>query len=343
MKRFILATALAALPAFAQAATPSGGLGALSLSPDGATLLAAGDNRVLYTIDPDSFEVTDRMWMPAMPVWMDHSADGSLVYVLDTDDVLTAHDATDMSRKWEIDRVRTMDFNAQAGRFVTVKSSSKASDVVLIDAANGAQIGSWTVPDLSVQHVGLTDDGASAVMITRSAKDENETKEKPGDDLSGVAKETFRKQHDGNASVLIRMDMATGAVETAPTWYTGSFFDDIRTVGDKTYFLKSGSDPMVMSADFSVELLDMQGINGDMLVINPAGDAFIGGDNADLSTMPLDGGAPVTFDQDKLPGWFEDMMTVEFHPDGRLIGVTDGWRVIVVDPAKNAKSAHPVF
>ncbi|MCO6384020.1 PQQ-binding-like beta-propeller repeat protein [Oceanicola sp. 502str15] len=345
MKRIVAALALSttlALPAAAN--LPSGGLGGFSLSPDGATLLAGGDNRVIYVIDAATFEVKERIWSPAMPVWMDHSADGSLVYVLDSDDMLTAYAAADMSKKWEIQRVRDMAFRPEANRIVTWRGVSGGSEITVIDATTGGQQKTVATPEgTQIDSAGLSDDGTMLYAITRQEKSEDETKEKPGDDVKGLDKEIFRKKHDGYVAQLLKVDLEAGTTAATGSWYSGSNFDDVRAVGEQVFYLKPGSDPMVADAAGEVTMLDLQRTNGDYAEISPDGTEIVAGDGGKVSFIPVAGGAPLTLGVEDLPGWFEKTQGFEYLPDGRVVAVTDGWRLVVIDRAAGTATAYPVY
>ncbi|QDC08129.1 hypothetical protein FHY55_02225 [Oceanicola sp. D3] len=345
MKRIAAAIALSASLALPAAANlPTGGLGGFSLSPDGTTLLAGGDNRVIYMIDTATMEVKDRIWSPTMPVWIDHSADGSLVYVLDSDDLLTAYAAADMSKKWEIQRVRDMAFRPEAQRIVIWKGVSGGSEIAVIDAATGGQVKTVTTPEpLAIESAGLSDDGTTLLAITRQQKTEDETKEKPGDDVKGLEKEIFRKKHDGYVSSLLKIDLEAGTTEALPSWYSASNFDDIRAVGEQVFYLKPGSDPMVLGADGEVTMLDLQRTNGDYVEISPDGSEMVAGDGGKVSFIPVTGGAPLTLGVEDLPGWFEKTQGFEYLPDGKVLAVTDGWRIVVIDRAAGTATAYPVY
>ncbi|MEM7191098.1 MAG: hypothetical protein AAF439_15915, partial [Pseudomonadota bacterium] len=79
---------------YAVADTPAGGIGGLAVSPDGGTILAAGDTRVIYQIDPQNMAVTRRIYTGTTVVWMTYSIDGSAIFVRDTSGLLQALDAT---------------------------------------------------------------------------------------------------------------------------------------------------------------------------------------------------------------------------------------------------------
>ncbi len=345
LQRIAAAVALSASLALPAAANlPSGGLGGFSLSPDGATLLAGGDNRVIYVIDAATFEVKDRIWSPAMPVWMDHSADGSLVYVLDSDDMLTAYAAADMSKKWEIQRVRDMAFRPEAQRIVIWKGSSGGSEIAVIDAATGAQTKTVSTPEgYPIDSAGLSDDGKMLYAITRQEKTEDETKEQPSNDLKGLDKEVFRKKHDAYAAKLLTIDLEAGTFDSTTSWYSASNFDDIRAVGDQVFYLKPGSDPMVTDAAGEVTMLDLQRTNADYAEISPDGAEIVAGDGGKVSFIPVGGGAPLTLGVEDLPGWFEKTQGFEYLPDGKVIAVTDGWRIVVIDRAAGSATAYPVY
>ena len=56
-------------------------------------MVAAGDNRVLYVLDPAKLEVTNRVWLGTCIVDLQFNKDGSTVVAEDTDGTLHLIDA----------------------------------------------------------------------------------------------------------------------------------------------------------------------------------------------------------------------------------------------------------
>ena len=75
-------------------------INSLAISPDGATLLAAGDNRTLYTVDAASLAVTDRKYFPEQIRWVAYSEDGKSVFLRSQERTFSARNATNFKERF---------------------------------------------------------------------------------------------------------------------------------------------------------------------------------------------------------------------------------------------------
>ena len=89
MKKVTLFVILLTLfSAFSSQALLKGGLGDVAISPDNKILVAGGDSRVLYVIDPSSLKVKERVWFKSDIHEMEFNKDGSVLLVRDTGNTL---------------------------------------------------------------------------------------------------------------------------------------------------------------------------------------------------------------------------------------------------------------
>ena len=100
MKRLVFPLLFVSLCIFCTAsfaAVPLGGL-AVAVSPNGRTIVAGGDNRVLYVLDADKLEVKNRIWLGVCLVDLHFNNDGSVLLAEDTDGTVLALNTVN----WEI-------------------------------------------------------------------------------------------------------------------------------------------------------------------------------------------------------------------------------------------------
>lgn len=144
MKRHLVSVLL--LPLLGLASTVMGGnpLGGLSvaLSPDNNTLVAAGDNRVLYVMNPESVEVADRVWLGTCIVKLDFNEDGSMLLAEDSAGTLFLIDA----KTWEVAKNLPKAEKVSAARGVNTAAA-------LNPDYNGHQIRILDMTDLSEKGV----------------------------------------------------------------------------------------------------------------------------------------------------------------------------------------------
>ena len=81
---------------------------AVAVSPDGATVLAAGDNRVLYTLDGATLEVTDRKYIPQQVKEIHYSRDGRRIFLRMDNRLFRAHAAGSFKMLFEVENISSM-------------------------------------------------------------------------------------------------------------------------------------------------------------------------------------------------------------------------------------------
>ena len=91
-----------------------GGL-TVALSPDGKVMVAAGDNRTLYILDPGKMEVTQRVWLGVCIVGLQFNKDGNVLLAEDTDGTLHLIDVKTWQEKKNLPKGRQSERGRQGG------------------------------------------------------------------------------------------------------------------------------------------------------------------------------------------------------------------------------------
>lgn len=332
----------------AQAATPKGALGAIAVSPDGATVAAAGDNHALYLLDPATLEVRQRLHLGSNPQEMWFSADGATLAVWTLDDEIRLLSTADWSLKATVPDVFLVAHAAQADA-LAVLGRAQRKDNVASTPLRLVALGDGAIKLDAVakgEFVGLAakPDAAGFVLITKPAKDESEAKADTPKDLKGAEKETFEQQHDGNVAEVLVLDAAGAETARVTSWFSQSgtlvgAFD-----GARAHFVGYGNENLTVNADGSLVGL-FQGPTSYNYGIGVSPDqtrVAIGG-LRDGSLVTLADGAAAIYEIDDLPGWPEYYKGFAFAPDGSVFAGTTSYRLVHIGADGTLIAVKPVF
>jgi WD40 repeat protein len=337
---------LLSLPPAALASTPLGGL-AVALSPDGKNMVAAGDNRVLYVIDPAKMEVAKRLWLGTCIVDLEFNKDGSKVVAEDTDGTLHLLDpqtgnslkkepkAEKMSTARQVDLAAGLnpDYNGHTIRFLSMADLSVKGKVAF---AKGEKVAA----------LGLDPEGARLAVWLEPMNDDSEAKGgNPPADLKGLAAEEFRLKNDGKTSRLLIFKVPEGSkVSEHKLFYSPS------TSGTKILF--QGDNVLVVNYSNLNARIDPKG-EVTLFQLDNSFNYGIGfsADQKTLMTGGLSNGtytkvadlAKTSFQPDRLPGWPEYFKGFTVAGDGTAYGATSGYRIIKIKPGGGFDKSFPVY
>jgi WD40 repeat protein len=346
MLLFLCLGLMLGLPPAALASTPLGGL-AVALSPDGQVMVAAGDNRVLYVIDPAKMEVAQRLWLGTCIVNLEFNKDGGRVVAEDTDGTLHLIDAkTGNPVKKE----------AKAGKMSAARQADLAAG--LNPDGDGHTIRFLSLTDLSVKGkvalakgekvagLGLDPEGARLAVWLEPVNDDSEPKAgNPPAELKGLAADEFRLKNDGKTSRLLMFKVPEGSKLSEHKLF---------------YSPSSGGTKIVFQGD-NVLVVNYTNLNAQ---INPKGEVTLFrldnsfnygiGFSADQKVLMTGGLADGTYTKvadlartrfrpDRLPGWPEYFKSFTVGADGTGYGATSGYRIIKIKPGGGFDKSYPVF
>lgn len=336
--------ALATAPRISKAASPLGGL-TVAVSPDGSRLVVAGDSRTLYSLDPDSLEITERTWIGTTVVDLAFSSDGTILAVADTSDEVRFYDTTDFSLKSTTDKLEKPSLSTPAD---LVAGWSRRADAVLLHAmADGAQKLSIPIAEkVGVDAIGISVDGSRVAILESSVDTDKEEKVGYSDipkDLQGLDRAKFELENDGKSRRLAVYDGASGElVREHELWYSPNGSLTLAMKGEEVVVMNYSNDNAVIAEDGSVELFAMpNSFNYGAGFSNDRSKVF-GGSLADGSIRNLEDGQSLLFKIDKLPGWPEYFKGFSAADDGTLFGATTGFRVIKISPDGTIAAQVPV-
>lgn len=193
--------------------TPLGGL-AVTVSPDGKTIAAAGDNRTLYMLDAETLNVTNRSWLGSTIVALSFNKSGSTIVAQDSGQHIYLIDA----KTGEI--TKTMEDHGKlacaenADIFAAIATENRQTILKVYSMTDFSEKKSIPVElekrqDISA--IGLSPDGKSLAFFTEAMKDEDEAKAKAPKELRGFERKEFELKNDGRTCVMGVFNTATGA------------------------------------------------------------------------------------------------------------------------------------
>ncbi|NIM15041.1 MAG: hypothetical protein GTO45_24020 [Candidatus Aminicenantes bacterium] len=323
-----------------EAHVPKGGLGDVAVNPDGKTLVAGGDNRVLYVIDSSSLKVKNRVWFKSNIYEMEFNKDGSILVVEDTSESLYFISTRDWQAVKKIPKAGSMSAAPAANLVAGVAKGFRKSTVKFISMKDGSQKGEVEFP-AKVTAVGLNARGNRLVLLATGPK-EKEAKNPTPKELKGLEADVFKQKNDGKVSILAEFDVPSG-----------------KKISEKIIFYSAGS-PVFLVGEKITYLLDYSNVNARIEGGNITLFKGMSSYNYGIGVSPdrkwiLVGGLRqgtlinaadlkmTTFKIDNLPGWPEYYKGFGFAADGTGYAVTTAYRLIKINKNGSIEKAVPVY
>ncbi len=320
---------------------------AVSHSPAGDALLVAGDNRVLYTLDPATLQVTDRLHVPGLIRWLGHSADGQTLFLRTDDRVFEARSAGSFKLRYKVEDIAEVAHARDANRIALMENGYKGGVVHLLQAENGKAMIRVELPDIKTDVIALDPGGRRALILTKSAKSEAEPKETPPGDLRGHAKYVFQQEKDGYVSTVVDLDLQSGDFKTADTFYRVSFPAQITMIGDRALVVKSRHDSAWIGPDGSAQLIDMGEDYVASARISADGETVMLMSGTEVAFHALGGAAAGALLRearaDKIAGPAERVTAFDEAADGTVYFGTSAYRLWKIAPGATEIEAVAVY
>ena len=337
----IVAACCLCLAASALAHTPLGGL-TPAISPDGKTLVVGGDNRVLYIVDPATFEIKDRVWFKTTIWRMAFNKDGSKLLVEDTSETLYFLDPANWTVEREVKKSGFM-APAYAADICAVKGGGKEISVIsMTDAASKMKVDF----EEQISSFGLNADGTRLAVISRYDKDTGEENVKYSDipkDLKGIEKAAFQQRNDGKTANLYIVEVPSGKIlRETQIFYTTSDGAVVFFHGDTVMVVNYSDVNAKIPSEGEIEVFKLGGSNYGIGISRDQKRIATGG-MRDGQYTKVDGMATVSFKTDRLSGWPEYFKGFCFDADGNAYGTTSGYRLFKIEPGANVAKSGPVF
>ena len=334
------------IPPNAQGTTPLGGL-AVALSPAGDVLVTAGDNRVLYVLDPATLEVIGRHWLGVDIVALHFNGDGSTLLLEDTDGTLHLYASTTWRPIKKMPKAQQLTVAAGAGLAAGLDPAYNGHVIRFFTMVDLAEVGRILfAKNEKVQALGLNAKGDRLAVLLESVDDTTEKKgEKAPADLKDLALEEFRLKNDGKTSVLKVFEAPRSVeIDTRKTYFSASatgckllFHGDIVLVVNYTN-VNARIGPKGEVSLFKLE-------NGYNYGLGFSADQSIlmAGGLSDGTYTQVSELSQVRFQPDRMPGWPEYFKSFAVAPDGTAYGTTSGYRLLKIKAGGIFEKSVPVF
>lgn len=344
-----LTAAILLASSLASADVPKNALGALAVSPDGSTVAAAGDNRVLYLVEPDSLAVRERIWIGTNPLELYYSADGGTLAMVTTDDVALFLSTETWEEIARVEGVLAFAPALAADSLAFLSRPKKQDDgshltpLTLVSLADGSVLLEAQVPGSGAALASRPDASAFAVL-TKQQDDETEPKEDLPADLKGLDKEVFKQQHDGRTSEIVFLDAAGAETARAASWFGTTSAMNGAWGGEVVRFLGYQNRNPAFAADASTVGLWETPVSFNYgIAVSPDQTRIAVGTLRDGAVMSLEDGSSLPFALDSLEGWPEYFEGFVFAPDGSVYGGTSAYRLVHVGADGSLLAVEPVY
>ena len=314
------------------AGTPLGGL-AVAVSPDGSTLLAGGDNRTLYVLDPGSLEVKQRLWLGTTIVALHYNKDGSRLLVQDSDGVVHFLDSKDFKKLSEHEDLDKMSMAAQADIAAGLDSNYQGNAVRFFSTQDGTELGKvlFAKGD-SVNCFGLNTTGDTVAVLMNGKTDAAEKKLSYSDipkDLKGVARDEFSQKNDGKTAVFATFKVPSGEkIAEHKLFFTSNANARILFDDSDALVVNYSNDNARIKSDGTVEMFELGNSYNYGIGLSPDQSTILTGGLRNGSITIVDGMKGVSFRVQKLPGWPEYFKGFCADGNGAIYASTSGYRVI---------------
>lgn len=349
LRLFLTATVLC-VATQSPAGIPTDALGAIAVSPDGATIIASGNPRTFYVIDAKTMEVKDRIWHGYTPNRFHWSQDGKMLSMLHTDDMVTFFDAATLKEAASTDKFSAHCFAAKADKLVTAKNGSKQGDKVAItltvySLSTGAKTAETELSyTIGASALACSPDGSQIVLASEDYDVKSEDKKDPPKDIEDDKRAEFVKRNDAKAMWIGWFD---GALKKGPeyeSWFSGSTPELFFVRDGKAFWFDNRSDNGVFAADgeISMQKLDNAGSFYGKLV-SPDHDFFLSGTLGKGYIVEGTTFAETKFDfPDRLKGWPEYLYGFAIAKDGTIYGGTSAYRLMKISNDGKVLDMKPV-
>jgi hypothetical protein len=340
----VLLTLWGTAPIPAGAGVPLGGL-AVAVTPDGKHLVAGGDSRALYVLDPASLAVQARVPLGRAIVDLAFAPDGSALVVESTKAVQVLDTATWKVRA-TLERRERMSVAPAAGLFAVL--SQQPAQVQLFSLADGTPRGA--VPydrRQSLAAMGLSPDGQRVAWITSRHADTSEPKVGWKDlpkDLHGAALDEFKQKHDGYVSTLHVVEVAgAGNVLEKTLWYACSGGSRLFWRGADLVVVGYDNADARIAPDGTVTWFELGNSYNYGHAASADGSVILSGGLRSGTRTKTDGLEATPFRLEKLPGFPEYWKSFTLATDGTGWGATSCWRVVRLDASGRIVKVAPVY
>lgn len=342
-----LLSGLFIFPPVLDAATPLGGLD-VAVSPDGATVAAAGDNRTLYLLEAGSMEVKKRIWLGTTVIGLDFNKDGSVIAVECTQGKMTLFQSADGAKKSEHEKMSKLSFARDVDLVAGLNPDYKGHVIRFASLSDGSEKGTITFPkEIKIASFGLSAAGDKLAVMSNPIDDSEEPKVSYKDmpkDLKGLDRDVFQMKNDGKVSMFSFYEVPSGKkISEHKIFYTSSNGTRILFSGDNAVVVNYSNDNATVTPGGKVEMFELKNSFNYGLGIASDQSVILSGGLRKASVTKTTGMEGAPFEIGQLPGWPEYFKGFAANADGPCYGSTTAFRVIQFDRSGKVLKEVPCY
>ena len=334
----------------ARSEIPVDGISAITVSPDGATIVASGEPRTFYVIDSATLKVKDRIWHGYSPLRLNWSKDGKTIGLFHTDDIFTFFDAVTLKETVSTEKFSDHCIAGETETLVTmlsgpVRDGKSAVTLATYSLATGEKLKTVDFDyTAQVVSVSCSADGNDIVLATREYDSESEEKKDPPKDMAREQQPEFRKRNDAKVMWIGWFDGDLNKGPEYESWFSSTKANLSFVRNGKAYWLRNSSENAEFARDGSLKMFALDkaaSFYGELASVDNS--YFLVGTLGKGQIVQTDTMAETEFAfPDRLKGWPEYLYGFGIAPDGTIYGGTSAYRMIKVSPQGQVQEIKPI-
>jgi len=339
-KNLIIGVLLLTITLTAWAHIPKGGLADTAISPDGSILVAGGDSRTLYVLDPATLEIKNRIWLKTNIYEMEFNKDGKVLVVEDTSEALHFISVKDWKVFKKVTKAGSFSAAPAVDLLAGLAGGYKKSTIKFISMSDGSLKGQVEFPG-KVDAIGLDVKGSRLVVLAPGPKGKETKKNKPNG-LRGEDADLFVQQNDGKISILAEYKVPSGQkIKEQEIYY--STRTPVIMVGEKQIRLIGYSNINATIEGSTITLFKGKSSYNYGVGLSPDRKFYLLGGLRQGTRIVNDTLGMTTFKLDTLPGWPEYYKGFGFAADGTGYAVTTAYRLVKISKEGTIVKAVPLY
>lgn len=326
------------------------GLAGIAVHPEDNKIVTGGDNRVLYQLNQQTLEVTDRHYYGVKIGPMAFSSDGSTLIVEDEEDKISILDSTTFEPIKVIEKVRGLSVAMDSNEGLAFFNDWSEPKLLVFDLSSGEIIEEVMIENnKQLSGHAISRDGRKIAYMCNGFDSENEKKVPSSEvprNLSSTERSFFLQKNDGRESNFFVM--------TRGKEYTAEEHKVFLTADSRNLTIgvsPEGSSVLLTYSDVNM-FIDPQGEKADFpmgtfgygrAVSRHSTDQFIIGGLRDFYLVDQDITNVQHGKLSSIDGWPEYFETFTAGPNKDWYGVTSAYRIHHILPDGTVRLSKPVY
>ncbi len=308
----------------------------LAINPNGKTIVVAGDNRTIYTLDAATLEVLQRTYFGSSINKMLYSPDGSVLFVQDSEPNIYVLDAKTLETKSKLSDFGMMHISNAAKRLLATNLSYNGDTLAIFDISENKLTGIAEInfdKEEDIASMGLSSDGNKVAIFFDDVDSETEEKVSWGDipaEYKGFARDVYSRKHDGKEARFITYSIPDlDVLADFVSFYTPYDKELVFFDGEDVLITNQSNENARYSANGDVEMWEWQGISSSNAEnVSEDQKILVVGGYGQGTVFDISNNSGFNFEIDKLPGASEYFLAFAIAKDGTIYGTTSAYRVI---------------